>query len=114
MSERAPRCLVCGHQFTDAPTKSSFANAPLVGGAGLPELHLSVPIAVGLLALFLIVGAGLTYAVMAATGGPGGAQAAVTPSTSPTPHPLSHPRDADCHRHTASHAHPVDLYGAIQ
>jgi LysM repeat protein len=61
------------------------------GPGGVPELRLSIPIAIGLLALFLIVGGGLTYAALAATGGvtqptplP---SASVSPTTtlSPTP-----------------------------
>ena len=83
VSERSPRCLVCGHQFTGGGGAATL-NAPLVGGGKVPEVRLSIPIAIGLLALFLIVGGGLTYVALAQTGGAGGGPALVSPSVSPT------------------------------
>jgi len=82
VSERSPRCLVCGHQFTGGGSQS--LSAPLVGGNKLPEVRLSVPIAIGLLALFLLVGGSLTYVALAQTGGLGQGPAVVSPSVSPT------------------------------
>src|SRR3972149_8144908 len=83
VSERSPRCLVCGHQFTGGGGAATL-NAPLVGGGKVPEVRLSIPIAIGLLALFLIVGGGLTYVALAQTGGAGGGPALVTPGASST------------------------------
>ena len=68
VSESAPRCLVCGHQFTGGGGKKTPASVTSGGPGGVPELRLSIPIAVGLLALFLIVGGALTYAALAGTG----------------------------------------------
>jgi len=82
VSERSPRCLVCGHQFS-GDAKSSSIHLPLVGSAKLPEVRLSIPIAIGLLALFLIVGAGLSYVALAASGA-GQSGAIVSPSVSAT------------------------------
>jgi len=51
----------------------------------MPQLRLSIPIAIGLLVLFLVVGGGLTYlALNAFGGGAGGAAAQASPSVSPT------------------------------
>ena len=69
VSESAPRCLVCGHQFTGGSGgKKIPASLTSSGSSGVPELHLSIPIAIGLLALFLIVGGALTYVALAGTG----------------------------------------------
>lgn len=84
VSERSPRCLVCGYQFTGNPSPPT-ASTPLVGRTtNLPEVRLSIPIAIGLLALFLIVGGGLTYVALAQTGGIAPPAAVVSPSVSPT------------------------------
>src|SRR3990172_924966 len=82
VSESAPRCLVCGHQFTGGGRKAagSFTSA---SSGGIPEVRLSIPIAVGLLALFLIVGGSLTYVALAGTGRV--AQPTPIPSASATP-----------------------------
>ncbi|MCL5428978.1 MAG: LysM peptidoglycan-binding domain-containing protein [Chloroflexi bacterium] len=68
VSESAPRCLVCGHQFTGAGRKATPASVTSGGPGGVPELRLSIPIAIGLLASFLIVGGALTFAALAGTG----------------------------------------------
>jgi LysM repeat protein len=68
VSESSSRCLVCGHQFTGSGGKKTPASVTSGGPGGVPELRLSIPIAIGLLALFLIVGGGLTYAALAGTG----------------------------------------------
>jgi LysM repeat protein len=101
--------LVCGHQFSPAG-KPVAKNAPLVGKTTTaPELRLSIPIAIGLLALFLTVGAALTYiatgmgsggnAIIAATSpavsatitmSPTPETPTVTPTMQPSPTPLSY------------------------
>jgi LysM repeat protein len=83
VSEASPRCLVCGHQF-NAAGKAPAKNAPLVGRAGVaPEVRLSVPIAIGLLALFLLTGGAITYFAFGQGGG-ASPLAQTTPSVSPT------------------------------
>ncbi|MEX2162376.1 MAG: LysM peptidoglycan-binding domain-containing protein [Anaerolineales bacterium] len=83
VSERSPRCLVCGYQFS-ASEKKPLAAMPLVGRGAMPEVRLNLPVALGLLALFLVVGAGLAYAALSQTGGLSAAPAVVSPSVSPT------------------------------
>ena len=59
LSEDAARCLVCGTDLTgpDKPVKSSKA----LQGSRLPQITLSIPLILGLLLLFLAIGAGLVY-----------------------------------------------------
>jgi LysM repeat protein len=96
VSENAPRCLVCGHQFVGGGSGSKGAAkastpAKLGGRTSLPELRLSLPIAIGLLVLFLIVGGGATYVALAQSGrvaqptgaGTPTATATITPTPSP-------------------------------
>ncbi len=91
VSESAPRCLVCGHQFTGGTSKKTTGSFAAASSGGVPELHLSIPIAVGLLALFLIVGGALTYVALAGTGrvtqptAIPSAAASATATLSPTP-----------------------------
>lgn len=56
--------------------------APL-GGSRIPGINLSLPVAIGLLALFVIVGGGLTYLGLSATDRI--AQPTDVPSTTPSP-----------------------------
>lgn len=73
VSESAPRCLVCGHQFAGGSAKGKAGAAPkeaaprIGGRTSLPELRLSLPIAIGLLVLFVLLGGGLTYTALAQT-----------------------------------------------
>lgn len=64
LSEYATRCLVCGSQLT--PAAESKKAAKTVQGSRMPELTLSLPAALGLLTLFLLVGAGVVFAVLKA------------------------------------------------
>jgi len=81
LSVNATRCLVCGRSFTvtepkeKKPTTSTSVQAPK-----LPEVTLSLPIAIGLLLLILAIGAGTVYAVMQGTG----QVVEPTPSVTPT------------------------------
>jgi LysM repeat protein len=100
ISEDASRCLVCGYQFAKggAPQRRARASAP---GGATPQVRLSLPIAIGLLVLFVVVGGGLTYfglsqsdriavptAVPSATTTP-----SITPTSTPeTPTPTSTPQ----------------------
>lgn len=58
--------MVCGHQFAGGSSRGEAAAAALPRG-GVPEIKLSLPIAIGLLAVFLLVGGGLTYFGLAQT-----------------------------------------------
>ena len=65
ISESATRCLVCGTEFSStAEGKSQKA----VQGSRMPEVTLTLPAALGLLTLFLVVGAGMVFAALRATG----------------------------------------------
>ncbi len=104
VSENAPRCLVCGHQFVAGSTpitkKATKPAAQIGGRASLPELRLSLPIAIGLLVLLLLVGGGVAYAALSQTGrllapeveGTATPTATITPTETPeTPTPTSTP-----------------------
>ncbi|MCW5876544.1 MAG: LysM peptidoglycan-binding domain-containing protein [Anaerolineales bacterium] len=86
MSERSPRCLVCGHQFGESGSsgggKPPLVSAPLAA-RGQRELRLSIPIAIGVLAVFLALGGAATYfALQSATANPN--QLVEQPLESPT------------------------------
>jgi LysM repeat protein len=90
VTESAPRCLVCGHQFIGGAPKGGVKTTSLSRG-GIPELHLSLPIAIGLLVLFILVGGGMTYVALAQTGRvaqpTGLPSASASPTVSVTPSP---------------------------
>ncbi|HLE16185.1 MAG TPA: LysM peptidoglycan-binding domain-containing protein [Anaerolineales bacterium] len=92
VSEDATRCLVCGSDLT-AGAKSGKKSRP-VQGSRMPEITLSLPIALVLLAVFLAIGATLVFFAMRGTGlaveaAPTAATATVTTTatstTTPTP-----------------------------
>src|ERR1043166_4570189 len=61
LSENATRCLVCGTELTTkAATKSKKADEGMQANR-MPELTLSLPAALGALALILLVGASSVY-----------------------------------------------------
>ena len=82
LSENASICPVCSTEIQ----KVSRAKKPeIVQASRIPEITLSLPAAIGLLALFLIVGAVLVYLVLGlSTGGTATADATATPETTPT------------------------------
>ncbi len=61
LQENATRCLVCG---TDVSGKASANPAKAVQGSRMPEITLSLPAALGFLALFLAIGAVLVFLVI--------------------------------------------------
>jgi LysM repeat protein len=65
ISENATRCLVCGRVFTAADSK---AVSKPIQGPRIPEITLSLPIALGLIALILVVGAGTVFFLLQSTG----------------------------------------------
>lgn len=98
MNEAATRCLVCGRVFTNASADRAqgqrsdpAANRSdrLQTKPRLPEVRLSLPIAIGLVILIFAIGAGLVFFFMQSTGmvvepTPKPTQTG-TPTISPTP-----------------------------
>ena len=65
LAENAARCLVCGTELTPAVSKKEAAE---VQAARMPEITLSLPMALGLLTIFLLAGATLVYVAMQLSG----------------------------------------------
>jgi LysM repeat protein len=91
--EDAPRCLVCGTDLT-VSEKASRPAKSAVQGSRMPEITLSVPAALGLLALFLAIGAILVFLALCQNQAKPAAAAPTTvasvtptllPTLSPTP-----------------------------
>ncbi len=59
MKEDATRCLVCGADLTS--TEKAAQSSKVVEGSRMPSITLSLPAAIGLLALFLGIGAIIVY-----------------------------------------------------
>ncbi|MEW5830825.1 MAG: hypothetical protein AB1846_18190, partial [Chloroflexota bacterium] len=88
LSENATRCLVCGSEFSaKAETKSQST----VQGSRMPELTLSLPAALGLLVLFLSIGAAVVFFALRANTPAAGATLApdVTETATPTVTPTA-------------------------
>jgi LysM repeat protein/ribosomal protein L40E len=93
LAESATRCPVCGTDLSGkAKAGTPKRSEPSIGAARMPEVTLSLPIALGLLALFLVVGAIVVYVGLSA--GLGGKTLTQktpvptetqTPTASPTP-----------------------------
>jgi LysM repeat protein len=66
LSENATRCLVCGSEIN--PTATSPRSAKPVQGTRMPEITVSLPAALGLLALFIAVGAALVFYTLRSQG----------------------------------------------
>ena len=93
LAENATRCLVCGTELSQTMEAKKSASTQ---ASRMPEITLSLPAVLGLLALFLIVGAALVFAVMRITGG-GAASAdpiVGTPTVTPTLAITATPTDA--------------------
>jgi len=105
LSEDATRCLVCGS--TLAATGDTGPTAiPSVRGSRMPSVTLSLPIIIGLLALFLAIGAGMVFYALQETDQivvptetptvtltmtPSLTPTPVTPSATATPEPTATP-----------------------
>ncbi len=76
VSEDATRCLVCGTDLTSSEGAARSEKA--VQGSRMPAITLSLPAAIGLLALFLVIGAVLVYYALQQTG------QVVEPTVTPT------------------------------
>jgi LysM repeat protein len=82
LASTASRCAVCGSEFATS-SKPASKNRKAIQGTRMPELTISLPIAIGLLVLVLVVGAGALYLTLQ---GMGVIQAS-TPIPSPTDTP---------------------------
>ncbi len=67
LAENASRCVVCGSEFSATP-KSKAKSEKNGQGARMPEVTLSLPVALGLLAVVLIVGALALFFTLKGTG----------------------------------------------
>ena len=76
VAEEATRCLVCGTEFSNGEKSARPTKA--VQGSRMPEITLSLPVILGLLALFLSIGATLVYFALQETG------RVVDPTATPT------------------------------
>lgn len=93
LSENATRCLVCGKTFTPAAA-SAKAGSPAtstVKSPRIPEITLSLPVALGLLVLIFAIGAGVVFFVLngqnvaaSGNGTPVAAEATATLTVTPT------------------------------
>ena len=81
LSQNAARCLVCGRTFAAQPAAKTKTSA---AARGLPELRLSLPLALGLLFIILAIGGGVIYLVLRGGGQIAPPEATATASPSPT------------------------------
>jgi len=97
LAENATRCLVCGRSFTvgDTKEKKPVAASAAVQSPKLPEVTLSLPIAIGLILLILAIGAGTVFGVLRGTGQvvepTATATLTQTPTVTMTPSPTASP-----------------------
>ncbi len=86
LSEDATRCLVCGKTFSK---QQKVEGTKTIQGPRMPELTLTLPIALGLIIIILGIGAGVVFAVLQGTGRvvepTPEATITLTPTTSATP-----------------------------
>jgi len=80
LSENASRCLVCGRTFS---ISNESKKAKTVRSQKLPDLSLSLPLAIGLLFILLAIGGGIIFLVLRGSGQMAAPEA--TPTVSPTP-----------------------------
>jgi LysM repeat protein len=89
LSEDATRCLVCGTELT--PTESPDNKSRGLRGSRMPEITLSLPATIGLLAVFLAIGAVMVFFALQSSGrvveptATPTLTSTLTPSPSPTP-----------------------------
>lgn len=81
LPENATRCLVCGRTFTG---RSKKKESKTVRSQRLPDITLSLPLALGLLFIVLAIGGGLIFLVLRQTGQVAPPEATATASPSPT------------------------------
>ena len=81
LSENASRCLVCGRTFTGSVAAKK---SKTVQSQKLPDVTLSLPLALGLLFIVLAVGGGIIFLILRGTGQVAAPEVAATASPSPT------------------------------
>ena len=67
LSEDATRCLVCGADL--AKPQKSDQSVKAMQASSMPQITLSLPVAILLFALFLVIGAVLVFVALRAKGG---------------------------------------------
>jgi len=81
LSENATRCLVCGAEFSSKPEPKAVRKVERsIQASRMPEITLSLPAAVGILAVVVVIAAGIVFFAIG-TGAGGGTNAAGEPST---------------------------------
>lgn len=60
LNENATRCLVCGRNFSEEQSQN-------VKASGMPAITLSLPVALVLIMLFLVIGAGVVFLLLRST-----------------------------------------------
>ena len=81
LSENASRCPVCG---TTISAPETVKKTKPIQGTRMPEITLSLPVALGILALVLIIGAVFVYIGLNSTGSIAKSTETPTPSMTPT------------------------------
>lgn len=91
ISEDATRCLVCGAELSNGGA-AAVPDEKAVRGSRMPQMTLSLPVALLLLALFLAIGAGIAYLALSSSQDTAAASTmtptvtiTATPSLTPTP-----------------------------
>ena len=86
LSENATRCLVCGTEFNTRPeSKTAKKIEKSVQASRMPEITLSLPAAVGILAVVIVVAAALVFFSLRASAPEGTFDAVETPTPTQTP-----------------------------
>ncbi|MGB7872778.1 MAG: LysM peptidoglycan-binding domain-containing protein [Anaerolineales bacterium] len=99
VSESATRCLVCGAELTAKAAEEQKASKKVekaVQASRMPEITLGLPAALGLMAIILLIGAGVVYAALNV----GGRVVEPTPVFTPTETLLPSPTATEVPTHT--------------
>ena len=83
LTENATRCVVCGSEFSATP-KSKAKSEKAVQGARMPEVTLSLPVALAILAGLLVIGAAGLYFTLKGTNQIQPPTAVPSPTITPT------------------------------
>jgi ribosomal protein L40E len=114
LSENAVRCLVCGTEFTAQPeSKAAKKSEKSVQASRMPEVRLSLPAAIGVLAIIIVIVAVTSFFVARAGAPVGTFDPVETPTPTETPTATIPPTNTlpptdipTCHTSTA-----VRIYG---
>ena len=99
LSESATRCLVCGTELAAGAKEEQKAAKKVekaVQASRMPEITLGLPVALGLMAIILLIGAGVVYAALNL----GGRVVEPTPVSTPTETALPSPTATEIPTHT--------------